>query len=311
MQKLREMKRSNKSATLFTAVFILLIVWVLTFLSSCHEPEIVKIPVPEQDTPEVIDNPDTLVHHPDTVVVNPNPEVDPDLNKKTMKVTWSDLDYRLYTFNEKNQLEKYHFQYVFVQNDPTQIKSFDYTFNYDEEGKLKESLYNNRFKTIFEYANGVLSGAKEYNGYDEISAEYQYTLNAEGRPVEVVLKSFVTGYRQVKYNYKYSQGNLIEMKESYFEGDRYVPSLAMEWSDFDNHPFVENYTAFSPYVPTLTFWNNNPGKRTVKDKNGNITGAIENYSYTYDNNGNVVSKSKQVVMDNKVYPATTQYYSYK
>jgi hypothetical protein len=48
----------------------------------------------------------------------------------------------------------------------------------------------------------------------------------------------------------------------------------------------------------------------VKDKNGNVTGAIENYSYTYDANGNIASKSKQVVLDNKVYPSTSQYYTY-
>jgi hypothetical protein len=304
------MKYYNQKTKLLTTSLLLLVVGVLIFLSSCHEPEIVKIPVPEQDKPEVIDNPDTLVHQPDTVVINPDTVTTPDTNKKTMKVTWSDLDYKLYTFNEKNQLEKYHFQYVFVQNDPSQIKSFDYQFTYDAEGKVTESLYNDRFKTVFEYTSGVLSGAREYNGYNELSVEYQYTLNSEGRPVEVVVKSYVTGYRQMKYTYRYSQGNLLEMKEFYFEGDRYIPASTFEWTGFDNRPYMENYTAFSPYVPTMKFWNNNPGKRTVKDKNGNVTGAIENYSYTYDANGNIASKSKQVVLDNKVYPSTSQYYTY-
>ena len=301
-------------------LIVLMIASALITFTSCQEDNIVKTQIPKpQDKPEIYDNPDTMVHKPDSIIVptdpivnKPDPTTDPDKDKKTIKINWTDLDYKQYTFNDKNQLEKYHYQYVFVQNDPSKIKYFDYEYSYDESGRVIESTYNKNFKTIYQYVNGHLSGAKEYNGYNELSSEYSFTTDGSGRVTEQVVKSFVTGYSQMKYTYQYnSDGNLTQMKQYYFEGDRYILSLTFEWENFDNSAYIENYSSFSPYVPTFAYWKNNPGKRTVRDRNGNVTGAVEFYSYTYDGQEKVTTKSKQVVMDNKTYPPTTQYYTYK
>ena len=307
-----DQKRSLRFKKTLFILFQASILFVTVILPSCSKDRVVKTPQKEQHGPDTLNRPDTTIHLPDTLINNPDTIVtDPDtISYKKLTISWAATDFKEYDYNEKNQLTRYYFQYMYVQNDPKRIKYFDYRFTYDEAGKLTRSTYNDKIKTVYEYQGNVLKYAKEYNLNNELLAEHEFTFNNPSQLVELISRtSYGNISRVLKYIYEYSaEGNLVLIKQFYFDKGEFLLTLTYHWDLFDNKAYLENATSFNPYVPGIQYWKNNFGRKIVKDKNGNRVGAMENYSYSFNSIGNPLSKTTEVIFDSST--TSTCYYKY-
>ena len=197
----------------------------------------------------------------------------------------------------------------------------EYTFNYDANNYLT-SVVSDRQKYSFSYNEKGQLSKLELSGTQ--TATYQYTHNAEGKVVSATYKAEIAGlpdqFDQHDYTYDYSIANTVVVTDKdhdpnypvntytytlntsknveKFEGtdmgtttyENYDSKLNLESKSPFN--YFDFYGNFIPYADknNLVHSANNPAKKIAT-----INTDVLTYNYSYNYNGNVVTKSVEVL----------------
>lgn len=232
---------------------------------------------------------------------NPNPNPVPPqqqlpnplpANALVSKLKWSDNDYYSFTYNAKNQVSHLHFQWQYVEGDPTQIRSLDYDFQYDAQHKPIQTNYTGGFSTKYSYHGNLVHRTKEfYPGGDwsrevtyiyadnRIKQEIWHVNGLPGEPVDIYKHEF--GYD--------SKGNLTEVKTyERVDDTQYKLLETVEYSDFDDKINPISWMLRYPYLPQVRWQFNNPRREVRLPADG--TSQVATHEYEYNDEGLPVSR---------------------
>lgn len=232
---------------------------------------------------------DPTVPQPAPQQPNPIPE-----NALVEKIRWSENDHYTITYNDQHQPLKMVYQWQYVQNDPTKIRTVTYDFHYNQQGLLDELFESNGFTTKYFYQNGLIQKAQEYypGGAMANQTEYIYDQN------RIVQENFLvygsTGELDVYFRrfLKYdAKGNLIrEETVERQENSTFKWLQTLDYTNFDQKINPTQWLLRFPYLPQVRWQFNNPGKMT-RTSAGNET-VVHHYLHEYSPEGLPVSRTE-------------------
>lgn len=214
-------------------------------------------------------------------------------SKLLKKISTSDREFELFTYNANKQLIKLTSQYIDDHVSNT-VATDESLFTY--QGNLLSKVQHESGSMEFYYTNGRVDSIKNFTeNYKLISTDYPQ-FNAQGQLISVttnfsglfplmpvaMMKSFV-------YN---AEGNLIENSYSLkvTRNSDYVFQEKTVFSNFDNKPNPEPFNYLDFYFPGVTFLKNNPGKVKVYNHN-NVLESDMTVSYEYNTAGYITKKT--------------------
>jgi YD repeat-containing protein len=213
------------------------------------------------------------------------------------KLKWTDNDYYDFTYNAQNQVSHLHFQWQYVEGDPTQIRSIDYDFQYDAQDKPVQVNYTGGFSTKYAYHGNLVHRTKEfYPGgdwsrevtyiyvNDRITQEIWHVNGLPGEPVDIY-----------KYEFGYdAKGNLAEVKtyeqvtDSTSGQQQFKLLETLEYSDFDDKINPTSWMLRYPYLPQVRWQMNNPRRETRRLADG--VAKVTTHEYEYNGEGLPISR---------------------
>ena len=218
----------------------------------------------------------------------------PGLEQKMLKkISTSDREFELFTYNSNKQLIKLTSQYIddYINNTVATDESI---FTY--QGNQLSKVQHETGSMEFFYTNGRVDSIKNYTENNKlISTDYpQY--NAQGRLISVTTHFSglfplmpVGMMRTFTYNV---DGNLIENSYSLkvTRNSDYIFQEKTVFSDFDNKPNPESFNYVDFYFPGITLLRNNPRKIKVYNHN-NVLESDMTVSFDYDAAGYITKKT--------------------
>ena len=255
-------------------------------LGACQEDEILKL----NDPPANGESPAPNTPAPDTQTPPNNPETPASQFKGKKVELRSSQSVQLIEYNEEGLLVRY------TSNSNNE---FIHNFEYDANKKLVNQT-TNKWGSYHYYYNGeVLTKVVQTDLLDRPLKEFQLAFNAQNQLIEshgfnVSLEGDKVEYMKVTYEYD-QKGNIAVLKNfvKNSTSGRFELETALHFEDYDNK---KNSMPFwvSPYLPQITFWVNNPGKKYGISKNGEKMVNSEVYNYNYNEAGYPVSKTTSI-----------------
>lgn len=245
---------------------------VLTTLLACKkDPQDPTLPEPAPQQP------------------NPIPE-----NALLEKIKWSENDHYTITYNDQHQPLKMVYQWQYVQNDPTKIRTVTYDFHYNQQGLLDELYQSGGFTIKYFYQNGLIQKTQEFYPGGAMANETEYIYDRNRIVQENYLIYASSGELDVYYRrfLKYdAKGNLIR-EETVERQDNmtFVLLQTIEYSNFDQKINPTQWLLRFPYLPKVRWQFNNPGKEVVTNK-GNVP-LVYHYVHEYSPEGLPVSRTE-------------------
>lgn len=220
------------------------------------------------------------------------------LNALVKQLRQSEIDYSAFTYDSKNRLVQLRSQWQYMPGDPSAIRTIDYNYQYDAQNRPTQLSYTQGFLTRFTHNNLLVEKAQEFYPGGAIANDYTYVY-AQGRIIQMLVKNY-DDLGEPPTNYKYelsydSIGNLnkiaiYEERSSTPGGAQYVLLETKEFSDFDNKVNPIGWMMQFPYLPTIRWQFNNPGKEVIKPTGGPFTTRI--YTYTYNDQGLPITRTR-------------------
>lgn len=226
------------------------------------------------------------------------PAPEPGIEQKLLKkISTSDREFDLFTYNSSKQLIKLTSQYIddFINNTVATDESL---FTY--QGNLLSKVQHETGSMEFFYTNGRVDSIKNYTENNRlISTDYpQY--NAQGQLISITTNFSglfplmpIAMMRTFAYN---GEGNLIENSYSLkvTRNSDYVFQEKTIFSDFDNKPNPESFNYVDFYFPGLVLMKNNPRKVKVYNHN-NVLESDMTAVFEYDAAGYITKKTVTTV----------------
>lgn len=203
------------------------------------------------------------------------------------KLIWSENDYDTFTYNGQNQVQKLHTQWQFVEGDPTQIKSIDYDFEYDDQNRPVQTKMSYGFAIKFFYKDNLVTKTQEVKPNGTVASEIDYVYNNRRLIQEKWRIINQPGERDDVYRYDISyddSGNLNKIAT--YEQDsslNYNLIQTTEYSDFDNKINPISWMLRNPHLPQMRLQYNNPGKEVRRT--GGSAPEIVTHEYQYNAQG--------------------------
>ncbi|WP_026463593.1 hypothetical protein [Adhaeribacter aquaticus] len=258
----------------------------LTFLlSACKEDEIIAPvtanPAPVTGSPANTPQGESPAENTPPATADPTPAP---VQGKSM--TFRGQYTQLLEYNVDGTLQRYtsHSNGTFIHN-----------FEYDANKKPVKATTNNFGNTRYFYTGEVLEKAVKYDLLDRPLKEYVFNFNSQNQLIEqhgfrVALDGSKTEFEKQVYAYD-NKGNMNLMKQYYIDPatGQLVLSASFHYENFDNKQNAIPYLS-EPYLPQVTLWVNNPGKRYILSKDGNLLVGAETYGYSYNEAGRPVSR---------------------
>lgn len=218
-------------------------------------------------------------------------------NALVSQLKWSDTDRYTFNYNAKGQVSNLHFQWQYVEGDPTKIRTIVYDFQYDAQDKPVMINYTGGFSTKYFYHGDLVHRTKEFQpggdlikevtyiyADDRIAQEIWHVNNLPGEPVSVY-----------KYEFGYDRKGNLEKVETYEQvadstsGQlQYKLLETTEYSDFDDKINPTSWMMRFPYLPQVRWQFNNPGREVHYSPEG----SPETITHTYQYNGEGLPVSK-------------------
>lgn len=208
------------------------------------------------------------------------------------ELRWSENDFYDFQYNDKDQASKIHYQYQYVQNDPTKIRTLDYDIQYDAQDRPELIRYTGGFSTRYFYHGDLIHRTKEFYPGGDWAKEVTY-IYADNRIVRE--NWLVNGYAGepvsvYKYEFGYDKkGNLAKV-ETY---EQVVDSVSgqlrdvlletVEYSQFDDRINPNSWMLRYPFLPQVRWQFNNPGREEHRLAGGGS--AVITYTYSYNDKG--------------------------
>ncbi len=239
---------------------------------------------------------------------NPDPEVPVSMDNQVKRITWSALDFKTFHYNSKGQLVKLYNQYNYVQG-TSQVRQFAYDFTYDAAGRVSETKDIGGTRYVYAYENGIWKNASAYNALNQLIRNYEFDYN-QARQL-IASRSYLPGEssRPVsRASFRYdAAGNLTHFKrESYDQTTQsYTKDTEILFSAFDTQKYAPHAETFGEELLPISFWANNPGRKEFV----NGGSPIEQYSYTYSEQGYPVSKTTRYIYSKPI-PELRAVYTY-
>ncbi|MFD1140172.1 hypothetical protein ACFQ4C_03595 [Larkinella insperata] len=208
---------------------------------------------------------------------------------KSMKISYSALDFQEVKYDAKGTPVQYASQYMFNQG-TGEVKRMVYDLQYDANQRLirlDQTNYLDTRKisstyTLYHYTGNQVARTEEFavDGTLLVSRTYRYS--AAGQLVQLDHKSrnFKNALRRT-FQYD-GTGNLTTMSDFYNVGPDggYELELAISFADYDHQKHVENLMANDPFLPSVTFRVNNYHTKIVRSKDGKeISRQTVDYAY--------------------------------
>lgn len=218
----------------------------------------------------------------------------PGIEQKLLKkISTSDREFELYTYNSNKQLVKLTSQYIDDHINNT-VASDETLFLY-QGNNLSKIQYEAGFLEFF-YTNGRIDSIKNYTGSNIlINTDYpQY--NAQGQLISVTTNFsgfFPMMPNAMKKTFVYNaDGNLVETSYSLklSRNSDFVFQEKTVFSDFDNKPNLESFNYVDFYFPGLKLMKNNPRKVKMYNKD-NLLESDMTLSFEYNAAGYVTKKT--------------------
>lgn len=236
----------------------------------------------------------------------PNPTVPPQqelpnpLPAKALvsQLEWTDTDYYDFTYNAQNQVSHLHFQWQYVEGDPTKIRSIDYDFQYDAQNKPVQVNYTGGFSAKFSYHGDLVHRTKEFYPGGDWSKEVTYIYAGNRIVQEIWHVNGLQGETVDVYKHEFgydAKGNLAEIEvyeqvtDSISGQQHYKLLETQEYSDFDDNINPTSWMLRYPYLPQVRWQMNNP-RREVRRLAGGGTAQVTTHEYDYDAEGLPISR---------------------
>lgn len=231
------------------------------------------------------------------------------VSKKVKEIRNAPNDFRTYTFNTDGSLQQYSSQ--FTSRTDGAVSQYSLTFQYDQKRLVKMQAANGY--TLYYYKDGKPHTIQSYNQQNSLFATSFLTINEKNQLIEIVEQFKVPmsiELAETKTLFFYNaQGNLI--RREYFSrqslNDPFEFNYKQLYEDYDNKIAVPEEVSTDYFLPGFVLMKNNPGRIISVDKLG-VSGRIDRFEYTYDNDGYVLTKKHFVdQMPNPVTPITFTY----
>ena len=228
----------------------------------------------------------------DSTGTNPGTS-DPVSVYKSMKITYSALDFQEVQYDAKGTPVRYTSQYMFNQG-TGEVKRTVYSFQYGVDqrlNRLNQTLYlgNKQIAstyTLYHYTGNQVDRTEEFavDGTLLVSRTYRYS--DAGRLVQLDHKSR-NSKNALRRTFQYDgNGNLTTMSDFYnvAPDGGYALEMTITFEDYDNQKHVENLISTTPFLPAVTFRVNNYHTKVVRSKDGKEI-SRETVAYAYNEAG--------------------------
>lgn len=233
-------------------------------------------------------------------------------NALVSKLKWTDTDYYDFIYNTQNQVSFLHFQWQFVEGDPTQIRSLDYDFQYDAQHKPIQINYSGGFSTRFFYHGDLVHRTKEFYPGGALAKEVTYIYADNRIKQEVWHVSGLPGEPVDVYKYEFGydvKGNLAKIEtfeqvtDSTSGQQQYKLRETLEYSDFDNKINPISWMLRYPYLPQVRWQYNNPRQEVRRP----VDGVVQTTTHAYQYNSEGLPVLRQTTTASGVQTVTYQY----
>lgn len=195
-------------------------------------------------------------------------------------------------FNALGQLTELRSQWQFVENDPTQIHTITYTFEYDSLNRPVVVFRSDGFVQRFFYLNNHIKKVEEnfINSWPTREIIYLYQ---NDRIVQEIWKVYGQPHDPptvFRHDLTYDNLGNLNKVVTYRQDDNqtYQWEETLTYSDFDNRLNPVSWMLREPYIPQLQLQYNNPGR--IVRQQGAGPAETTTISYTYDARGLPASK---------------------
>ncbi|MGV3556900.1 hypothetical protein [Larkinella arboricola] len=196
---------------------------------------------------------------------------------KSMKISYSALDFQEIQYDATGTPVRYTTQYMYNQG-TGDVKRTVYSLQYGADQRLNridQTLYlgNKQIATtytLYHYTGNQVDRTEEFavDGTLLVSRTYRYS--AAGQLVQLDQKSR-NSKNALRRTFQYDgKGNLTTMSDFYnvAPDGGYALELTFTFEDYDNQKHVENLMATTPFLPAVTFRTNNYHTKIVRSKDG-------------------------------------------
>lgn len=210
-----------------------------------------------------------------------------------VKQLWqAENDHETFTYNTKGQVSQIRFQYQFVENDPTQIRTLVYDFLYDAADKPIRINTTGGYAATYTYEGNLIKKTQELYPGGAVAKDVSFVY-ANGRVIQEywgIVDAFEDTVTIYKHDFSYdARGNLNKI-ETYQQEENLQYKLleTVEYSDFDDNINPTSWTLRYPYLPQMRYQFNNP-RREVRTPSAEAA-QITTYAYEYNAAGLPVVK---------------------
>lgn len=231
------------------------------------------------------------------------------VSKKVKEIRNAPNDFRTYTFNPDGSLQQYSSQ--FTSRADGAVSQYSLSFQYDQKRLVKMQAANGY--SLYYYKEGKPHTIQSYNQQNNLFATSFLTINEKNQVMEIVEQFKVpmsNDLAETKTLFFYnSQGNIVR-REYYSRqnlNDPFEFYYKQLYEDYDNKIANKEEVGTDYFLHDFVLMKNNPGRIITVDKLG-LTGRVDRFEYTYDNDGYVLTKKHFVDnMPNPVIPITFTY----
>lgn len=235
-----------------------------------------------------VQEPNPLPIPPQQQLPNPLPA-----NALVKQLKWAENDHKTFTYNSKGQASRVHFQYQYVQNDPTKIRTIIHDFQYDTQDKPVLVNLTGGGTIRYFYHGNLVHNTKEYYPGGDLAKEVTYIYANNRIAQEIWRVSNLPGEPVSLYKHAFgydAKGNLnkVEIYEQ-LENLQYKLLETIEYSDFDDKINPISWQLRDPYLPQIRWQFNNPRKEVRQPAEGQA--EMTTYAYEYNAQGLPASRS--------------------
>jgi len=211
-----------------------------------------------------------------------------------VRMQWAPTDFREIVYDAAKNPVRVRQENLFVENSDI-TRKVQYDFLYDENQHLKQ-IRTDKFYINYSLEGDHVKETKEYALDETLIRTRTYFYN--GNKLSKLVQTDSPANYETQFHFFYDENsNLKEMREyqknnqtGYF--DKYN---AVRYSAYDDKKNVENLWMIYPYLPNVSFSNNNFGQISFYHFDGKSvteTSARKFFSYQYDKNGYPVSRKE-------------------
>lgn len=219
----------------------------------------------------------------------PDPSNDSIYAFKKTKISWSDTDYKEVEYDAANVPIRYTTQNLYIQN-TNQVRKVVYNFLYASTNRLARLEASNGSYVTYTYDGDKVKLTQEFSPNGTLTTTYTYQYSPDNKLARVdMAQGEGLNKTETARTFAYdTRGNLTEVvdlsKDDLTGG--YREELITRFAGYDSNRNVSNLWQLYPFLPNVTFQQNNPSTVTqfTTGPDGQET-QIHQSVYTYQYNG--------------------------